>query len=274
MSTARRFVSDNGQVLLLAFDTATPAVTVALRGDEGVLAEHTEVDARRHGELLAPGIEKVLAAAGRARTELTGVAVGVGPGPFTGLRVGLMTARALGDALEIPVHGVCTLDILAAEVIVGRPRRVTDRAAGFGTLSPVEPMVRFRDAAAAESSRAEHRRVFPDGGFAVATDARRREVYWATYDAAGRRETEPFVDRPAEIAARLVGLAVAGQGPQLYPEQFPHALAPALPSAAVLAELTARLLKEDPAALLLPHPLYLRRPDAVEPGARKSVTPA
>ncbi len=94
----------------MAFDTATPAVSVALLGDEGVLAEHTEVDARRHGELLAPGIEKVLAEAGRSSTELTGVAVGVGPGPFTGLRVGLMTARALGDALEIPVHGVCTLD--------------------------------------------------------------------------------------------------------------------------------------------------------------------
>jgi len=240
VSTVRRFVSDNGQVLLLAFDTATPAVTVALRGDEGVLAEHTEVDARRHGELLAPGIEKVLAAAGRARTELTGVAVGVGPGPFTGLRVGLMTARALGDALEIPVHGVCTLDILAAEVM--------SAAQGPGSAA--------------------------DGRFAVATDARRREVYWATYDAAGRRETDPFVDRPAEIAERLTGLAVAGQGPRLYPEQFPHALEPALPSAAVLAELTARLLREDPAALLLPHPLYLRRPDAVEPGARKSVTPA
>ena len=242
MSTGRRFVSDNGQVLLLAFDTATPAVTVALRGDEGVLAEHTEVDARRHGELLAPGIEKVLAAAGRARTELTGVAVGVGPGPFTGLRVGLMTARALGDALEIPVHGVCTLDILAAEVM--------SAAAAQGVGSALS------------------------GGFAVATDARRREVYWATYDAAGRRETEPSVDRPAEIAERLAALAVAGQGPQLYPEHFPHALAPALPSAAVLAELTARLLREDPAALLLPQPLYLRRPDAVEPGARKSVTPA
>jgi len=240
VSIGRRFVSDNGQVLLLAFDTATPAVTVALRGDEGVLAEHTEVDARRHGELLAPGIEKVLAAAGRARTELTGVAVGVGPGPFTGLRVGLMTARALGDALEIPVHGVCTLDILAAEVM--------SAAQGPGSAA--------------------------DGRFAVATDARRREVYWATYDAAGRRETDPFVDRPAEIAERLTGLAVAGQGPRLYPEQFPHALEPALPSAAVLAELTARLLREDPAALLLPHPLYLRRPDAVEPGARKSVTPA
>jgi tRNA threonylcarbamoyl adenosine modification protein YeaZ len=218
-------------VLLLAFDTATPAVTVALRGDEGVLAEYTEVDARRHGELLAPGIEKVLAAAGCSRTDLTGVAVGVGPGPFTGLRVGLMTARALGDALDIPVHGVCTLDIVAAAVAAG-------------------------------------------GAFAVATDARRREVYWARYDVTGRRETEPAVDRPAEVAGRLTGLGVAGQGSRLYPEQFPQALDPELPSAVVLAELTARLLREGPERLLPPEPLYLRRPDAVEPGARKAVTQA
>ena len=221
-------------MLLLAFDTATPAVSVALLGDEGVLAEHTEVDARRHGELLAPGIEKVLAAAGRSRGELTGVAVGVGPGPFTGLRVGLMTARALGDALGIAVHGVCTLDVLAAAVA----------AAGA------------------------------PGPFAVATDARRREVYWAGYDAAGRREGEPAVDRPAEIADRLAGRGVAGQGPRLYPEQFPAALDPELPGAAALAVLAARLLREDPAALLPPFPLYLRRPDAVEPGARKPVSQA
>jgi tRNA A37 threonylcarbamoyladenosine modification protein TsaB len=103
----------------------------------------------------------------------------------------------------------------------------------------------------------------------VATDARRREVYWATYDATGRRLTEPAVDRPAEIEERLAGLAVAGQGSRLYPEQFPSALEPELPSAGVLAEVTARLLREAPESLLPPHPLYLRRPDAVEPGARK-----
>jgi len=262
VSTVRRFVSDNGQVLLLAFDTATPAVTVALRGDEGVLAEHTEVDARRHGELLAPGIEKVLAAAGRARTELTGVAVGVGPGPFTGLRVGLMTARALGDALEIPVHGVCTLDILAA---ASKPLREPPP----GTRVIAAPETGTSTASASDVSYEQ---------FAVATDARRREVYWAIYSQTGeltaRRVTEPSVDRPGEIAARLAGLPVAGQGPLLYPEQFPFALEPALPSAAVLAELTVRLLREEPGALLPAVPLYLRRPDAVEPAARKSVTPA
>jgi tRNA threonylcarbamoyl adenosine modification protein YeaZ len=243
--------ADNGRVLLLAFDTATPAVTVALRGDEGVLAEHTEVDARRHGELLAPGIEKVLTQAGRSRSDLTGVAVGVGPGPFTGLRVGLVTARALGDALGIPVHGVCTLDILAAAV--------TGEGAG-GVMT-----------GATVVGEAEERL---QGGFGVATDARRREVYWAAYDLTGRRRTEPAVDRPSDVFGRLEGLPVAGEGPRLYPEQFPDALEPALPSAGVLAELAARLLRDDPGALLPPQPLYLRRPDAVEPGARKPVSQA
>lgn len=101
-------------MLLLAFDTATPAVTVALADGSTVLAERTVVDARRHGEVLAPGIAGVLAAAGVSRADLTAVAVGVGPGPFTGLRVGLVTARALAAALRVPVHGVCSLDVLAA----------------------------------------------------------------------------------------------------------------------------------------------------------------
>ena len=292
-------------MLLLAFDTATPAVTVALRGDEGVLAEHTEIDARRHGELLAPGIEKVLADAGCSRTDLTGVAVGVGPGPFTGLRVGLMTARALADALDIPVYGVCTLDILAAAAataaLQGPAPDPDPTTPHLGTLNLAAPGIdpqTIATTAAAEASNTGSEAVpagtdaqgdwseddiganavsavaAAGGRFAVATDARRREVYWAIYDLTGRRETDPSVDRPADIAGRLAGLAVAGQGPVLYPEQFPYALDPALPSAAVLAELTARRLLEAPEALLPPVPLYLRRPDAVEPGARKSVTPA
>lgn len=229
-------------VLLLAFDTATPAVTVALHDGTELLAEYTEVDARRHGELLAPGIRAVLAEAGRSRLELTDVAVGVGPGPFTGLRVGLVTARALADALGIAVHGVCTLDILAWAVR-------------------------------------------QDGPFAVATDARRREVYWARYEAAERRVTEPAVDWPHVVAPLTAGLPVAGEGAAKYPDAFPVAIAPLLPSAADLAELTVRRLAagsaasaesadstQTTAALLPPVPLYLRRPDAVEPGARKPVS--
>ncbi len=98
--------------MLLALDSATPAVTVALADGDRLLAERTTVDARRHGELLAPAIAAVLAEAGVDRSDLTAIAVGVGPGPFTGLRVGLVTARTLGAVLGIPVLGVCTLDVL------------------------------------------------------------------------------------------------------------------------------------------------------------------
>jgi tRNA threonylcarbamoyl adenosine modification protein YeaZ len=211
--------------MLLAFDTATHAVTVALHQgspDGEVLAESTVVDALRHGELLAPGIQRVLEAAGATPRDLTRIAVGVGPGPFTGLRVGIVTARTMAAVLEIPVVGVCTLDVVAAAV--------TDQP----------------------------------GGFRVATDARRKEVYWATYDGRGQRLTRAAVDRPADVAFEG---AVAGRGPVLYPDAFPHAIGPENPSAADLA----RLVAGQRAELLTPEPLYLRRPDAVAPGQRKRV---
>jgi tRNA threonylcarbamoyl adenosine modification protein YeaZ len=101
--------------VLLAFDTATPQVTVALHDGDRVVASYSSSEAMRHGEMLAPGIAAVLAEAGAISQDVTAVAVGVGPGPFTGLRVGLVTARTMALALEIPVYGVCTLDVLAAE---------------------------------------------------------------------------------------------------------------------------------------------------------------
>lgn len=69
-----------------------------------------------HGEWLAPFIAKALAEAGVTMAELTDIAVGVGPGPFTGLRVGVVTALTLGSTLRIKTHGVCSLDIIAAQV--------------------------------------------------------------------------------------------------------------------------------------------------------------
>jgi len=113
--------------VLLALDTATAAVTVALADGDRVLAERCTVDGRRHGELLAPAISSVLAEAGVGRRALTRIAVGVGPGPFTGLRIGLVTARTLGAVLGIPVVGVCTLDALALQSgLDGSFRVVTD----------------------------------------------------------------------------------------------------------------------------------------------------
>jgi tRNA threonylcarbamoyl adenosine modification protein YeaZ len=225
-------------VLLLGLDTATPAVTVALHDGGQPLAQLVTVDAHRHAELLAPAIAKVIADAGVTQRDLTAVAAGVGPGPFTGLRVGLVTARVLGAALGIPVYGVCSLDVIAADV-----------AAGAG-----------------DDDRG------PGGDFLVATDARRRELYWARYDSTGQRTAGPEVSRPAEIPS--AGLPAAGEGPMLYPELLPDGLGPAFPAAATLCRIAvAAIAAGDPGGLLLaPEPLYLRRPDAREPGAPKRVT--
>ncbi len=219
-------------MLLLALDTATPAVTVALHDGSRVIGADTVVDARRHGELLVPAVARVVRAAGAAVADLTGIVVGTGPGPYTGLRVGLVTAAAFGDALGLPVHGLCTLDGLAFAA----------RAAGLA------------------------------GAFTVATDARRKEVYWARYDAAGERVAGPAVDRPADIAGEVAGLPAVGAGAALYPEVFPDVRPPAHQDAAALAALAAQRLAAG-GEFLPPLPLYLRRPDAQVPAGYKQVLP-
>ena len=127
--------------IVLAIDTATPAVTAGIVRLDGldVLAERVTVDARAHAERLTPNVLGALADAGLTVNDLSAVVVGCGPGPFTGLRVGMATAAAYGHALGIPVHGVCSLDAIGIE--------------STGTTSEV----------------------------LVVTDARRREVYWARY---------------------------------------------------------------------------------------------
>ncbi|MFJ5221435.1 tRNA (adenosine(37)-N6)-threonylcarbamoyltransferase complex dimerization subunit type 1 TsaB [Streptomyces sp. NPDC088400] len=216
-------------MLLLAVDTATPAVTVALHDGTSVLAAESQVDARRHGELLLPAVDRVLDRAGLKLDAVTEVVVGVGPGPYTGLRVGLVTALTFGSALGVPVRGLCTLDGLAY-------------ASGLE-----EP-------------------------FVVATDARRKEVYWARYADARTRLTEPAVDRPADITGRVAGLPAVGAGALLYPDCFPDARGPEHQSAAALASLAAERL--DAGGEFLPTvPLYLRRPDAQVPKNYKVVTP-
>jgi tRNA threonylcarbamoyl adenosine modification protein YeaZ len=100
-------------VLVLALDTSTPATSVALVDDGRVLAERSEVAANRHGELLTPLIAEALDAAGAGSRDVGLVAVGVGPGPFTGLRVGIVTAAGFADALAVPARGVCSLDAVA-----------------------------------------------------------------------------------------------------------------------------------------------------------------
>jgi tRNA threonylcarbamoyl adenosine modification protein YeaZ len=102
--------------LILAIDTATPTVTAGIvRRDDGrfhLLAECVTVDARAHAERLTPNVIAALAQARLTMANLDAVVVGCGPGPFTGLRVGMATAAAYGHALGIPVHGVCSLDAI------------------------------------------------------------------------------------------------------------------------------------------------------------------
>ena len=103
--------------VILAMDTATPAVTAGVLRLEGVevLAERVTVDARAHAEQLTPNVLAALADAGLTVNDLDAVVVGCGPGPFTGLRVGMATAAAYGHALGVPVHGVCSLDAIGVE---------------------------------------------------------------------------------------------------------------------------------------------------------------
>ncbi|MCU4184991.1 tRNA (adenosine(37)-N6)-threonylcarbamoyltransferase complex dimerization subunit type 1 TsaB [Acidiferrimicrobium sp. IK] len=101
-------------MIVLALDTATPQVGVALCGPDGPLASLHVRDARRHGELLAPAVETVCRMAGVALREVGMVAADVGPGLFTGLRVGLSTAKALASALGLPAAGFTSTEILAA----------------------------------------------------------------------------------------------------------------------------------------------------------------
>lgn len=207
-------------MIRLGIDTSTALVQVAICADTQPLAVFDSPTGLRHGEDLAPAIASTLKDAGLGVGALQEIVIGVGPGPFTGLRVGLVTARTMAHALEIPVTGVCSLDVIAAEVDADE--------------------------------------------FLVATDARRKEVYLAHYRA-GSRVSGPSVHKPADVASALL---VAGEGAMLYPEHFPNAIEPTQPSAATLC----RVVAEDSVDLLLPEPLYLRRPDTAAPRPPKRVS--
>lgn len=217
-------------MLVLAIDTSSAATTVAVAaladGAVTMLATRVNVDARAHGEVLTPAIGQCLDDAGAEPGDLSAIVAGVGPGPYTGLRVGLVTAAVLADALGIPAYGICSLD-------------------GIGSLELAA------------------RRLL------VAADARRREVYWAGY-LDGRRVVGPDVARPGDID--LSGFtAAAGAGARLYADVLGLALVgPDYPDPEALVLAAAdRIRVGAPSELLTP--LYLRKPDAVEPGPRKPV---
>jgi tRNA threonylcarbamoyl adenosine modification protein YeaZ len=223
--------------VLLALDTSTPLVGVALHDGERVVHRAVSEVPLQHGEQLAVMVASALAEVGADRRDLSSVAVGVGPGPFTGLRVGVVTARVLGLALGVPAYGVCSLDVLAAE------------AADPARTARTAPTAR----AAGET-----------GTFVATLDARRKELFWAEYDESGARVSALQVTRPDAVPETLV----VGAGPVLYPEAFSRTAGPTGPDAGVLADLVTRRGVE----LVDPEPIYLRRPDAQVPGPPKLVS--
>lgn len=211
---------------VLAIDTATTAlVTGAVDTESGQITQRVLADTRAHNERLMPTILEVMSEAGLELGTLDAIVAGMGPGPFTGLRVGMATAQALADALSIPLHGVCTHDAIAHAALAA-----TDAA-------------EEKDAAL------------------VATDARRKEIYWATYRA-GQRLAGPDVSKPGELSVQDIAQVII---PEKLAEGLPDELA-ALPrsEAAPTAEglVAVARLGAEPVPFV---PMYLRRPDAVPP---------
>ncbi|MFD2090236.1 tRNA (adenosine(37)-N6)-threonylcarbamoyltransferase complex dimerization subunit type 1 TsaB [Blastococcus deserti] len=210
-------------MLVLALDTATPTLVAGLaRWSPGagteVLAERTLPSGNRHAELLTPAIQDLLADAGTTMADVDAVVTGLGPGPFTGLRVGVVTAAALADARVLPVVGVCSLDAIGA------------------------------------------------GARTVVTDARRKEIYWAAYDADGTRTEGPAVVRPEEL-----GRPGPFVGDPAFAARLGAEVVPAdVTTAGLLRAAGPQLADPSSAGPLVP--LYLRRPDATPPTVIKAVS--
>lgn len=100
-------------MLLLALDTSTEALSIALWHDGAILSKHCHAG-QRHAELTLPMLDALFAEAGMARTQLEAIAYPLGPGSFTGLRIGCGLAQGIGQALDIPLVGISSLATLAA----------------------------------------------------------------------------------------------------------------------------------------------------------------
>ena len=202
---------------VLAIDTSV-GVSVAILRSNGELTQSQAVDHGMQGELTAELISQMVTDSGLEISDITGVVVGVGPGPFTGLRVGLVTAGVFAHARNIPIHGICSLDAIAFDY--------------------AKPCV-------------------------VVTDARRKELYWARYE--GKRISEPQVSKPEDLLAQFPDSEFVGPGAQIYPDVISGNLME------LRAGSLARLFVSGNAQLVDVSPMYLRKPDAVEPTTRKSV---
>lgn len=224
-------------MILLVIDTSAIASAAIIRwhedgSDAAVLAQFATEDTKSHAEVLAPGVRALLVEQELGGADVDRVVVGVGPGPFTGLRSGIATARALAFAWGTPLSGLMSLDAMAWDVL----------------------------AAAAPSS-----------DFLVATDARRREVYWARYSASGLLLDGPHVAYPDALPP----LPIYGAGAGIYRDKLTEAGAVVMPSfdhaqptaASLGLAAVARLARGE--ELLDTAPRYLRESDAQVPGPRK-----
>lgn len=221
--------------MLLAIDTSA-GTSVALVDPESrqALAERSTDDSRRHAEVIGPFLAEVLAEAGVTPAEVTGVVAGMGPGPFTGLRVGIAAARTFAAARGVPFLPLVSHDAVAAD------QRQTDQP------QTDQPQTDQRQA----------------GPFVVLTDARRREVYWSAYDADGVRIAGPGLAKPADLDE-----AIRASRPEA--ATWERVTAVAIPAWRLGALAADRLASG--ARFADDTPLYLRDPDVTMPGAPKRV---
>jgi len=231
--------------LILGIDTSV-RVCVGLARDSEPVEALAVGDSRSHVELLSPALDALLVRHKVEWTDLDGIAVGMGPGPFTGLRVGVAAAQAMAEACGVPVYHRCSLDVLGVS---------------WALTSPA-------------------------GDFIACTDARRQELYWAVYDRYGRRLDGPHVSAPTalprlpvvgpgtlkypragkgmdsflalKLGVRVDGLASAWPTPE-------EAWGVVGLDAGILAAYAHELVDAGP------EPLYLRQADAAVPSAPKSV---
>jgi len=220
-------------MLILGIETATQQVGVASGGHEGVIATFEVARGRRHAEILTPSIEFVCRQADIELSEIGCIAVDIGPGLFTGMRVGLASAKALAQALRVPMIGISSLDLLAF------PCRHTDRV--------VVPVI---DARKAEVFWAMYRQV-PGGVQQVSPPT-----------------VGPVDDLVADLLARSQDVLCVGDGAARYHDEIIEGYrceisAPVHPSAGALVQLAhARALREEWVRPSDIEPAYLRPPDA------------
>jgi tRNA threonylcarbamoyladenosine biosynthesis protein TsaB len=172
-------------VLTLAFDTATDVATIAVARDREPLGERLSKPSR-----LLADLDQLLAAAGFDQGDLARIVVGTGPGSYTGLRMGLITARVLSFTLDVPVAGVSTLDALAhgtpgaLPVLDARRREIFARVDGVPIVTAPSDLDLAPGTTLVGDGAVRYRELFEGRGAAVPPDDDPCHVPWARHHAA------------------------------------------------------------------------------------------